>query len=222
MELLVVVAIIVVLVAILVPSVSKAKQQAYKAQCAANIRGQAMAFAGYAGDSMGHCPFPNWDALDGAYHGPGWLYQAPMNMSLVPVEKNLETGTFWPYLRNYKFYRCPIDYPPYTHGPTQNFTSYIMNGAIVGYGNNQPWARYHKFAPDVVMIWEMDEVAMTSLAFNDGSTRPSSGATRRHGSGLTVGLASGAAEWITRDYYAQEEGKHPGRLWASPFSTGGQ
>ena len=223
-ELLVVVAIIVVLIAIMLPVLSNARQQAYKAQCANNIRGQAMAFAAYASDSLGQCPFPNWDAMDGSYKGPGWLYQAPMikDGNGVPVLSNLATGTFWPYLNNYKFYRCPIDLPPYTHGPTQNFTSYIMNGDIVGYNSKQPWARYHLFKPDAVMIWEMDEVAMTSLAFNDGSTRPSSGATRRHGSGLTVGLASGAAEWFTRDYYYQEESNHPGREWASPFSSSGQ
>jgi prepilin-type N-terminal cleavage/methylation domain-containing protein len=224
-ELLIVVAVILVLVAILIPTIMNARQQSFKAICASNIRGQAMAFSGYANNSLGQCPFPNWDSLDGAYHAPGWLYQAPMDMTLVPVAKNVERGAFWPYLQNYKAYRCPADVPPlppYPHGKAQAFTSYIMNGAIVGYGNNMPWARYTVFKPDVILIWEMDENALDGNSFGDGATRPSTGATRRHGAGLTVGLASGAAEWITRVYYNQEGNAHPGREWANPFSPDGQ
>ena len=214
--------IITLLVALLSPALSQAKAAAYTVRCTANIRSQALAFHGYAAESQGQCPFPNWDTMDGVFAGAGWLYKAPMNLALNPVEKNLESGAFWLYNRNYGLYRCPLDRPPYTHGPTQSFTSYIMNGAIDGFDlNRKPWAQLQQFRPDAVMIWEMDEVTLSSGAFNDGATRPSTGATRRHGAGLTVGRADGGAEWITRAYFIEEEARQPGRLWASPFSVNG-
>ena len=106
MELLVVIAIIGILAALLLPVLSKSKNQAAKTTDINNLKQTMMAVHLYASDDGDGLPPPNWDGGQGAI--TGWLYKpaAPGTNSFV-----VQTGLLWATLGNTKLYLCPMDNP---------------------------------------------------------------------------------------------------------------
>jgi hypothetical protein len=86
-------------------------------------------------------------------------------------------------------------------------TSYLMNGAVCGYGSTRYGLALRRFAVDAVCFWEPSEErpGVTGAPWNDGSSYPSEGLTTRHGSGAgdggCVGLFGGSAKWMPRVDY---------------------
>lgn len=147
-ELLVVIAIISVLIGILLPALSKARQQATRVVCMSNMRQIMLATIMYTNDNHFYLPFANWGAKEtsnasiprGLYYPtgqPGWLYTntglANFN-ALITRNPNgpygYSTGTLWRYLKTAKVYRCPADPPPYDPLSFRNLTSYLMSGEV--------------------------------------------------------------------------------------------
>ena len=91
-ELLVVIAIISILAALLLPVVSKAKNQAGKATDLNNLKQIMLAVHIYASDNEGLLPSANWDDGNGIL--PGWLYTPG------PADFDPKTGQLWPTLRS--------------------------------------------------------------------------------------------------------------------------
>ncbi len=88
-ELLVVVAVIAILAGMILPALSRAKEQGRAAVCMNNMRQLGLGSANYSMDFAGHMPsFRNW------------LYQKV---------GNLTTGTLYPYLKSKAVYLCPTD-----------------------------------------------------------------------------------------------------------------
>jgi prepilin-type N-terminal cleavage/methylation domain-containing protein len=100
-ELLVVIAIIAILAALLLPALSRAKNQAAKVTDLNNLRQIMLALQIYTGDANDVLPPPNWD--NGGFYSSqgthtGWLYA--VNLNTTGTNRfYMQTGLFWPVLQ---------------------------------------------------------------------------------------------------------------------------
>ena len=212
-ELLAVVAIILIIVSILLPNLSKSRDHAYRVKCQVNLKNLSIATRSYIIENRNYLPFPNSNHYEssGKWNGPGWLYKYP-NKTQLPHLKN---GVFWEHLRDYNIYRCPVDFPPYQMGPVHTITSYGMHGDLRD-DKHLPAARTTEIkVARAIIFWETDETQGGGF-WNDGNNFANEGITRRHFSGATVAVIDGSTEWLSySDYYALA-GQDPGRLWCKP------
>jgi prepilin-type N-terminal cleavage/methylation domain-containing protein len=101
-ELLVVIAIIGILAAMLMPALTRAKNQAGKVADLNNLKQIMLSVHVYAEEAGGVLPSANWDA--GGGNLPGWLYTPGGTVNF-----DLKSGQLWPLLRADKLYVCPND-----------------------------------------------------------------------------------------------------------------
>lgn len=141
-ELLVVVAIIAVLVALLLPSLSQAREQAKSAVCASNLRGFGTATAMTQSEHNGYYPKARYlgTAAQAAYSTPGIDYTG---YDLVWDEWMEVKG----YIKNTKSFACPSapfhrppEYPMVVDGtPIRSFGVNIRQYGMVRYDNRSWW-----------------------------------------------------------------------------------
>jgi type II secretory pathway pseudopilin PulG len=230
--LLVVIGIIALLIAILLPALGRAREQANRTKCMANHRQFVTVLNMYAMENKLALPFMNSNSLEtgGFYKEAGWLYwskDAPAHNKEVDVE----TGLFFKYLKTREVYRCPFETPPYTPGDTHNLTSYLMNSRLNCYeAGGAKFAIYKitSFKANDIAFWEVRDSSdgagdVPSGYWNDGCNRPDEGITIRHGSkkgsnaGGIVSCIDGHVEWITKKEFDDEATKRPSRLNCGPM-----
>jgi prepilin-type N-terminal cleavage/methylation domain-containing protein len=163
-ELLVVIAIIAILAAMLLPGLSRAKDQAQKTTCTSNLKQCAAAFHMYATDCRDFMAWPNWDNGQDPEKPGGWLYTIPStpnltagNESQIPDPFRLptgyapaaawKTGLWYNYMPNQNAYLCPVDIQSKTYaeepqsdsagpGGRQNkLSSYVQDGCVCNFSN---------------------------------------------------------------------------------------
>jgi prepilin-type N-terminal cleavage/methylation domain-containing protein/prepilin-type processing-associated H-X9-DG protein len=120
-ELLVVIAIIALLLAILVPSLQIAKEQATAIVCMANCRGLTQGWYLYTEDNDSRImdgdtgdSANGWQTINGKYvhkftADPQDINGNRRNSSLEDKIRGFEKGAMWPYMETYKLYRCWSD-----------------------------------------------------------------------------------------------------------------
>ena len=227
-ELLVVIAIIAILAAMLLPALAKAKERAKRTQCQNAVKQITLAIHLYVSDNRDFLPEPNWNS---PWMARGWLYDATggsvPDPTVAPYVNNpnlaYQGGLIWDYLKNRVIYRCPLDV---TNTPTfglraQKLSSYLMNGAVGGYGRISPASfKANQFKQDSIIFWQARDDNPGD--YNDGSSRPNEGITKLHAEGTTVGGVDGHIEYLKTKKFTDEQGlTYKNRLWCAPDTTDG-
>ena len=201
-ELLVVIAIIGILASLLLPALKSAKDRAFLVNDLNNIRQILLAAHSFAGDNNDYLPFCGWGGLpdrdNWAYSKdlakyPGAGKNDPINYS--NQVQAFKKGQLANYIESEKVLTCPKDFSERQTGVKQKqyirrdikIISYLWNGAINGYDTGDlarnTFSRWtlSTFRPTGMLIWEADEM-QSEYVFNDASSTPHEGISRRHGS----------------------------------------
>ncbi|MHC4593542.1 MAG: type II secretion system protein [Planctomycetota bacterium] len=121
-ELLVVIAIIAILMAILMPTLHRAREQGRRAVCLGNLKQLALAWIAYADDNNdklvngaagwdrgpNDARHPNERPWVGTCWAPG--YGSGEQLPEADQIREIKAGALWPYCKNLKLYSCPTGY----------------------------------------------------------------------------------------------------------------
>jgi prepilin-type N-terminal cleavage/methylation domain-containing protein len=224
-ELLVVIAIIVVLAALLLPGLSRAKNQAAKTTDLDNLHQIMVAEHIYTGDNNEVLTWPNWDygaALPDGTARAGWLYKLDLSIA-GPAAFVAQGGLLWDSLRTAKSFLCPLDQPVGSKR-AQQLSSYIMNGAVIGFrsgfhANVMP-VKISEMWPGDCLLFEADERDPGN--FNDGSSWPLEGVTTRHAQGATRSAIDGSVSYIHDETWLNDvTDTNKNYLWCYPRTVDG-
>jgi prepilin-type N-terminal cleavage/methylation domain-containing protein/prepilin-type processing-associated H-X9-DG protein len=145
-ELLVVIAIISILAGLLLPALTGARVQAYRASCQNNLRQLAIGFSAYTDDQNGVLPW-SWNGYNsGAYGGQTnglaveWptVFKASFTVSGSLLPYSAQQGTYWyyQYINDPNVFACPIISQGASHTPYGSTAEVPVKPFFIG----GPWS----------------------------------------------------------------------------------
>lgn len=222
-ELLVVIAIIAILLAILMPALSRVKEQGKRAACLSNLKQLQLAWSMYAdenddkivngeayGGGDGTAPIPT----SGIHAGEQWWtgddvgdFWAGINLPEEMQKRAIRAGALWPYCKNEKLYRCPT-------GVRGEMRTYTITDAMNGLRREGTYSGSVGARNGRTVLWvkKRTEISVPGPAqrivfLDEGRITPDSYATHyenerwwdppfvRHGDGTNVSFADGHADY---------------------------
>ncbi len=156
-ELLVVIAIIALLMAILMPSLRLARDQAYAIRCVSNLKALTLSWMLYKDDYDGKIVGGH---VGGSQGGTllDWV-DVPPSGTDDPIElkkQGTRNGLLWPYVKNIDVYRCPGDLRK-NRQPQFAFRSYSIAGTMFGEERFSSWSSR--------ALWTYEEIKNPSLKY---------------------------------------------------------
>ena len=197
-ELLVVIAIIAVLMAILFPSLNRAREQGKRAVCLNNLKGLTLAWIMYADEN-------NQKIVSGNAGGArGWVGQAydPQGYATgkqLPKEQQIagiHAGMLWTYAKAEDLYKCPT-------GMKDSLVTYSVMDAMNGYTAGRDAGSVF-----VKNMMNLKQPATRMVFIDEGWLTPDSFAVHytrkvwwdsppiRHGNGTTFSFADGSSNYF--------------------------
>jgi prepilin-type N-terminal cleavage/methylation domain-containing protein/prepilin-type processing-associated H-X9-DG protein len=196
-ELLVVIAIIAILAGMLLPALSRAKEQGKRAACINNLRQIGIMWLLYADDNEDR--IVNGLNIDARGNEPPWIMRT---LITDPVEVQLESlrnGALFPYGPNERIFRCPVAKPKEMRTYS---TVHAMNGVPI-YGERmviKKLSEIHQPTGRIVFIDDYMENWDASWAVSYDQPRWWNPLPFRHAEGTTLAMADGHSEtWKFRD-----------------------
>jgi prepilin-type N-terminal cleavage/methylation domain-containing protein/prepilin-type processing-associated H-X9-DG protein len=236
-ELLVVIAIIAILMAVLMPSLNRARESGKRASCQSNVKQLTLAWNMYADENddkivNAATGYSNYTGGDWGDHAReiAWISEYSRDDYNVQM-RGIKGGAFWPFMRTEKIYRCPT-------GRRGQALTYSIMFSMNGVGHAEVHGLkgvYVKRRSDM-----KPTAALRTVFIDEGYMTPDAYAVNyarelwwdnppvRHGDGTTVSFADGHADlwkWRGSDtisFARDKEAKHedPGPNWAPTTDDG--
>jgi prepilin-type N-terminal cleavage/methylation domain-containing protein/prepilin-type processing-associated H-X9-DG protein len=110
-ELLVVIAVIAILMAVLMPALSRAREQGKRAVCQNNVKQFGLCWVLYADENdqmlVNACTVPATEGHADKTTEPCWLYFSGDTMTTQQRIDGIKEGAMWPYIKSLNIYKCP-------------------------------------------------------------------------------------------------------------------
>lgn len=205
-ELLVVIAIIAILMAILIPTLNRAREQGKRISCLSNLKQLMLVWNMYAEDNGEKIVFAITNAgaeTDSAFGGSStkrqkaWAYYMGANATEKLQRQGLRDGGLYEYVKEEKLFKCPT-------GVRGELITYSITDAMNGH-------RGHMVMPDRHPIMKRSDIKSSALRMvflDEGMLSSSSWTlyydqprwwdqiTKRHSVGTNIGMADSHAEYF--------------------------